>query len=112
MRLFRFIKRLKKEHNKHHLWASWWDIIKLAWLKSKKLETPEVGDKLESRCPQCNAQEIWKVKNITKKKYSDGMIKTYELEAVKNCVFPGARRSIREERIGVIPDLGYYKLIK
>jgi hypothetical protein len=67
----------------------------------------KVGDKLETQCIACDEDEIWEVESITKEEYLDGLFKTYNLNAIKNCLFPGAKKSVKN-----VPEcMKFYKKI-
>jgi hypothetical protein len=56
----------------------------------------KIGDKLKSECDSCGEDEIWQVESTGMEDYSDGVFRTYELRAIKNCISNSARITVKD----------------
>ena len=56
----------------------------------------KTGQKIKGKCVACGKPEIWKIESITNEKYSNGMFKTYNLQAVKNCISNTVKTSLKD----------------
>ena len=56
----------------------------------------QIGDKIKGECIACCEEEIWEVESITNEKYLDGVFRTYNVKAVKNCISDTVRTSLKD----------------